>query len=115
MNEESELLFLKHQIRKDLLYIKKFCIQNNISPSYHNFLTYKTGQIPSCIYFFLGNDYCKYFFCSSKKYHSFFNFLPQDFKQDIGYPKKILLLLKTKPHIQEYLKTILKNDYTEVI
>lgn len=113
ITEDSSLTFIKKQIRNDLLYIRSFCQQKKIKPSLKNFLEYKelNSSIPSCIYYFFGNNYCKQFFFNSKTFQKMYYSLPQDFKNDIGSIKTIQLLTKTEYNIEQYLKSILRNDF----
>lgn len=113
ITEDSQILLIQKQVRKDLLYILSFCQQRKIKPSLKNFLEYKEkdSKIPSCIYFFMSNDFCHYFFYNSKKWNSFFYSLPIDFQKDIGNPKNIQLLTKTEYNIECYLKSLLGKDF----
>lgn len=109
------IIMIKKQISNDLSYIKNFCKEKKIKNSLDSFLSFKDkGQIPSCIYFFMGRKYCKFLFFNSKKWNNFFQSLPKDFQNDIASSseiRKIKLLSIYDKQTEDFLYKILQDDF----
>jgi hypothetical protein len=107
---------VKKEVKDFITDMIVFCNDRGIDPTLSNFLSVRKAgaQMPECIYFLMGKKFSKYYLFNSKKFNSFFQTLPTDFKKDIASQndlQKIKLLTLADSEVSQYLKRILKEDY----
>jgi hypothetical protein len=107
---------IKKETKDSINYILKFSAERNITPSIKNFLFYrKQGAfIPDCIYFFMGQQYSKYYFFNSKTFYEFYNSLPTDYKKDILNEEEMNIIKRltlADNELSNFLSGILKKDF----
>lgn len=106
---------IKKDTRDWLIEMISFCEKKKLKPNIENFLKIENAnKIPSSIYLIFGNKNYKFYFFNSKKFISFYENLPKDFKNDIAdYSeiRKIQLLTVSSEELNAYFNKILKKDY----
>jgi hypothetical protein len=107
---------IKKETKESINYIIKFCSERNLTPSMKNFLFHKKegAFIPECIYFFMGQNYSKYYFFNSIAFYEFYNMLPPDFKKDILNEEEMNIIKRltlADNDLTIFLNGILKKDF----
>ena len=76
---------IKKETRDWIKEMVLYCENKKIKPTIDNFLRAENSSgIPSSIYLIFGNKNYKFYFFNSKKFISFYENLPKDFKNDIA-------------------------------
>lgn len=110
---------IKKETKDSINYILKFCAERNVTPSMRNFLFHKKEGtfIPDCIYFFMGQNYSKYYFFNSKTFYEFYNTLPTDYQKDILNEEEMNIIKRltlADNELTSFLNGILKKDFWSV-
>ena len=115
--ENFSLNKVKQETKQTINFIIKFCNERNINPpTIKKFLFYKKENtiIPECIYFFMGNNYSKYYFFNSILFYEFYNLLPYDYQKDIANQEEMTVIRRltmANPELNSFLSLTLKKDF----
>ena len=108
---------IKQETKYSINYIIKFCNERNVNPpTLKKFFSYKKENtiIQECIYYFMGNNYSKYYFFNSISFYEFYNLLPTDFQKDIANQDEmttIRRLTMADTELSNFLISTLKKDF----